>query len=263
MKNYQHFPDMGDDIDLLVLDSNDIADSIVIEQLGGRRCNLSLRNRIGGKTQYHVDGCATDVEIHHGRMGPMGEHALLPQRLVENRRCVSLNGIAAYVPSPEDQFIAQVLQRVYGRLALRISELVYWVAAVRKDSLDWQYIAETSRRIGISSGLRYYLSCVNQICGDVLQGTQLSDSGLLDKGLGGQIRFNGLHYRAAWATVGARLYSEKFVADVLMLNWDGMARLSLIPFFGALVAIEALGRRVSPFSNGPERDRIRSSVFMP
>ena len=153
MKNFQHYPDMGDDIDLLVMDDKDKADQAIVKRLAAKPCRLSFLNQFGGKTQYSFDNNPICVEIHHGRMGRVGEHAIFPRFLMKNRVSAHLGGVCVFVPKPEDQFIIQVLQRVYGRLYLRISELAYSIAAMYRADLDWNYIVETSRVIGIYPGL--------------------------------------------------------------------------------------------------------------
>ena len=51
IKNYQHYPDMGDDIDLFVQGYTDKADSVLIERLKAKPCKRTLLNRVGGKTE--------------------------------------------------------------------------------------------------------------------------------------------------------------------------------------------------------------------
>ncbi len=251
MKNHQHYPDMGDDIDLLVIDRNHVVDSIVAHRLDARPFKLSLLNQFGGKTQYYFENSPTYLEIHHGRVGRMGEHLIFPRFLVGNRRRVCLVGKYVYVPSSEDQIILQVLQRTYGRFNIRLSELVYLVSAIREDQLDWEYIADTTRKIGIFEGLRYYLSCVNAIhkraLGDVLP---LDRPELLNLSVATKVSFKSPYYRLPWLTVGSHLYLWKLLADVEVSNWDGVVRLSLAPVFAVLVGGEVLLKRVGLKSRG-------------
>lgn len=244
IKNYQHYPDMGNDIDLFVQGYTNEADSVLIKRFKAKPCKRTLLNRVGGKTEYTVDGSPLEIEIHHGRMGPMGEHAVFPKFLIENRRTVNIDGVNLWVPSPEDQFIIQVIQRVYGRFFLRISELLYVINAICKGSLDWNYIIETTKIIGIYEGLCYYLNCVNIIYKNVAgKALPLCESELFKVSTTSKIYFKGFHYRLPLLRVGGKLYLQKFFSDIRALNWVDVSRLCLLPFFTTIVGFKALARR--------------------
>jgi hypothetical protein len=249
VKNYQHYPDMGEDIDLFVMDYTDTADVAVIEKLGARPCKLSLLNQMGGKTQYYFDGYPAYLEIHHGRIGRMGEHTTLPYFLMRNRKSVHIDDVCIFVPGLDDQLIIQVLQSVYGHFYLRISEMAYCVSATRERRVNWDYIVETTRKIGIFEGLRYYLGCVNMVYQNVMKEIlPLNKSELLDAEAVIKVGFRGFYYRLPLLTVGANLYSKKFFADIWALNWIGAGRLCLAPFFAMVEGLKALAqwRAIAP-----------------
>jgi hypothetical protein len=246
IKNYQHYPDMGDDIDLFVMDCSCNADSIIIEKLGGKPFNRSLLNRIGEKTQYYIKGYPSEVEIHHGHMGPMGEHTIFPKFLIKNRTSTIIDDIEIFVPCVEDQFIIQILQRVYGRFYLRISEIVYSISAILEGHLDWNYIAETTKSIGIFEGYQYYLCCLNMIYKNIMQKTlPLKNPELLDIKAAPKIRLKGFHYRLPLLTVGGSLYPKKIFSDIQASNWVGASRLGLLPIFATIIGFKSLVRRCS------------------
>ncbi len=244
MKNYQHYPDMGEDIDLFVMDYTDIADSVVIKRLGAKPFKRSLLNRIGGKTQYYIKGYPCELEIHHGRMGPIGEHTAFPNLLMKNRVTVNIDDVCILIPSPEDQLIIQVMQRVYGRFYLRISELVYAISAICEVRLDWDYIIATTKSSGIFEGLRYYLICLNMIYENVMKETlPLNKPELLDVRAAGKVSFKGFQYRLPLLTVGGKLYLKKFFSDIRALNWASASRLCLLPPLALLIGFTFLARR--------------------
>jgi len=233
-KNYQHYPDMGDDIDLFVHRQTDKADSLLIGNFKASPCKRTLLHRMAGKTQYFLEDWSTDVEIHHGRMGLMGEYTVFPKFLVANRRIVDMENVKLWVPCSEDQFIIQVLQRVYGRFFLRISELVYAVNAVFDEDFDWEYIVNTTKSIGIFDGLRFYLSCVGQIYQDVMnKSLPLIKAELSLPGAPVKMKFKDFHYNLPLKTVVKKLYMKKIILDIMASRWVTVGRTCLLPFFAA------------------------------
>jgi hypothetical protein len=245
IKNYQHFPDMGDDIDFFVEGFSNESDTPFLERFEALKCRNSILNIISGKTQYVSPESPLEMEFHHGRLGPLGEHTIFPKYLMKNRRELYIDGCLFWVPSPEDQFIIHILQRVYGRFFLRISEIVYAVSAIFDRNMDWQYIFKIAKRIGIYDGLSYYLSSVDSICYNVMgKNLPLNEIGILNFKKGSKVYFKGNHYRIPLFRVGGRLYIKKFLLDLRALNWDSIKRQCLIPFIAILVGIKALNGRL-------------------
>jgi DNA-binding XRE family transcriptional regulator len=241
MKNYQHYPDMGDDIDLFVMDHTGISDSLIIEKLGAKPFKRTLLNRIGGKTQYSIDGYPSELEIHHGRMGPMGEQTEFPYFLMKNRKRMPFQNEEMFVPSTEDQFVIQVLQRVYGRFYLRISELVYAVNCICSGTFDWDYIIETTVSIGIFDGLRYYVNCIEFIYENVMDRSlpPVKPELFVSESTDG-LRFKDFHYRLPLQTIARNVYTRKIWSDIRASRWKAAGRTCLLPFFGALVTAKTI-----------------------
>lgn len=243
-KNYQHYPDMGEDIDLFVHGQTNKADSVLISNFKASCCKRTLLHRIAGKTQYSLEGWAIEVEIHHGRMGPMGEHIVFPKSMVENRRVVEIEGVKLWVPSQEDQFIIQVLQRVYGRFYLRISELLYAVKAILMERFDWDYIIETTKSIGIFDGVRFYLNCVGLIYQNVMnKSLPLIKPELSAPKAPVKMKFSDFHYRLPLQMVARTLYIKKFFLDIRAARGGAVGRTCLLPFFAALSAFKPVATR--------------------
>ncbi len=239
IKNYQHYPDMGEDIDLFVQEQTNAADSVLVGNFKVKPCKRTLLNRVAGKTQYTLEGWPFEVEIHHGRLGSMGEHTVFPKFLLQNRRVVEIRGVKLWVPSQEDQFIIQVLQRVYGRFYLRISELVYAVNAILMGSFDWDYIIQTTKSIGIFDGLRFYLNCVKLIYQNVMKKSlPLNKSRLSLPEMPVKIKFSDFYYRLPLQTVARSLYMKKLFLDIKASRWMEVRRTCLLPFFAALILLK-------------------------
>ena len=135
-----------------------------------------------------------------------------------------------------------LFRSVYGRLYLCISELAYSIAAMYRADLDWNYIVETSRVIGIYPGLGYYVSCVHAVHKRVM-GTALPARPLdRDVPIVSGVRFGDLYYHLPSLGV-ASLYAKKLLTDFRVRNWMGIGRLTLIPFFIPLFWFKSWQRR--------------------
>jgi len=247
MKNYQHYPDMGEDIDLFVNTRTKKVDSIFINTLKAKPHKRTLLNKIGGKTQYTLDGWPFEIEIHHGRMGSMGEHIIFTKYLVANRRNANIDGVELWVPSPEDQFIVQVLQRVYGRFYFRISELVYVINAVLMERFDWDYIVKIAKLMGIFDGLQLYLSNVELIYQNIMNKSLPCINSVFPapRRIPAKIKFSDSHYRIPLQTVVTTLYIKKLFLDIKALRYFVVVRTLLLPFFTILVIFKNVIRNVS------------------
>jgi len=147
-KAFKHYPDMGHEIDLFVLSRSTRVDAQLIKALNASPRKPNLCNRIAGTVNYRVPACESLLEIHHGRLGNLGEHRSFLGTLIKNGKRVEIEGLQFQVPSPEDQLILQVLQRVYGCRYLRLSDIAHAISSIRRDALDWDYILENATLLG-------------------------------------------------------------------------------------------------------------------
>jgi hypothetical protein len=234
-KAVQHWPDMGDDLDLLVLSRSFEVDRCITEGLQAVAVDRDLSKRIAGSTGYQIEGCPP-LDIQHGRLGAVGEHAGYPAELIRNRCRVIIDGMEVFAASPEDQMVLQGLQRVYGRLGIQLCDVIHTMVAIRRDSLDWDYIVHTAGRVGVLPGLSCYLSYVEQIYRFLYRQNLVPPAvrpALLLEGWG-RVEFRGGQYRYPTLKVNARLYGRQLGTQLAAGNWEGAGRVCLIPVVGAL-----------------------------
>lgn len=246
-KAFQHYPDMGHDIDLFVGDRSRRPDAALRQAFGDRMTERSgsLLNRISGKMGYRIEGFSSPLEIHHGRLGHFGEHREFASLLLENRREHEHDGNPVFVPRLEDSLIVQALQRIFGHRYIRISDIVGTVAAVREGTLDWDYITATSREAGVLGGVSCYLSYVEQIYQGVMGQPFLPavESLQIQDRRWGRPAFDGSYYRFPVGSVLGRAYSEKIWNELHKGNWECVGKLSLLPPVACHVTARALARR--------------------
>jgi len=249
-KAFQHSPDMGSDIDLLVLSRSATDDAALVRALGAASIRVSLRERIAGTATYALDGGRAVLDIRHHRLGQLGEHRAYPARLVRDRRRIVVEGRECFAPSREDRLVLQGVERLCGRRSLRISDLVSTVATIR-GGVDWDRVIGTAREIGVLHGLGGYLSYVDQLHRAV------SGSGLLEPGPGrslplagwGRLEFRDGYYRFPTLRASARIYARKLGADLAAANWESAGRLCLLPVVAAAAILHP--RRLSAGASPP------------
>lgn len=230
-KALQNYPDMTGDIDLYLASQSPNFDAVILAGLQARPVKRTLRNRIDGTANYIVPGCESFLEIHHGRIGMLGEHKFYAAQVIDNARFVMAEKEGLLVPSPEDQIILQALQRLVQRSYLRLSDIVVTISILRRHTLNWNYILKTVKELNIFYGLSCYLSFIETIYLDTF-GRTLLPNGLRRRLLlekPASIEFKRGFYRFQRFRVGGKGYADKFCSAVLAENWTVASRLSLLP----------------------------------
>jgi hypothetical protein len=229
-KTIQNYPDMTGDIDLFIVPRSVNVDRLILKGLHASPIKRNLRNRIDGTVNYQLPGCDSTLDIHHGRVGMLGEHKLYIGQLIDNGTYVTAEGSEFLIPSPEDQLILQALQRVVQRSYLRLSDVVSAITLLRLKNLNWNYILMTVKSLDSVYGLSCYLSFVEQIYRETFKSSLLprhfERSLALKPGL---IEFKQGFYRFRRIKVGSRGYVHKFCSAVVAENWAVASRLSLLP----------------------------------
>ncbi len=257
-KLLQHVPDMGRDLDLLVLPRSAELDGHLRRALGAVPLPTGLRERITGAASYRIPGCPAVLDVLHGRLGVLGEQTGFPATLLRRSRPVATGG-KFDVPSPEDQLVLQGMQRVYGRTGIRLGEVVATVRLLRHETLDWDYVMATARETAIHSGLACYLSYVGQIhaeaVGEPLPCPPAARS--LMRGHWGRVHFRGGGYRFPAAAVNCRLYLRRLADGLASGRWAELGRLGLMP---AVAAATLHGRALRRLRQGPPSGEVLETV---
>ncbi len=241
-KALQHYPDMGGDIDLYVKPRSIDVDAVILRGLKATPVKRNLRNRIDGSATYRLAGCDSLIDIHHGRVGMLGEHKLYVSQVIRNARQVTVDGDNFLSPSPEDQLILQALQKVVQRSYLRLSDVLTTIKLFRGERLDWNYILNTVKDLNILYGLSCYLRFVEHIHREAFKEDLLRP--FLNRSLkakkSASIEFKDGFYRFPRVKVGSRGYANKFCSALLSENWSVASRLSLLPVLALSTAVRKL-----------------------
>ena len=231
----QRFPDVGDDLDLLVFTSDSSVDRLILEGIPVTRERASLANRLSGSTVYTVVGAIAPglvVDIHHGRVGPAGQHVAFARGLAAHGQRQVLGGTALCVPAPEDQLVLQGLEKVAGRRSFHLCDLLQTVAVLRRPRLDWDRVVATARAHGGWDGLSCYLHYVDEAYARLVGRELLTleqRRSLALRGWGhASLREAGFLFPAVRVT--GRLHGSQLGRSLGQAEWSTALRLSLWPF---------------------------------
>ena len=243
-----HFPDAGSDLDLLVLDRSTAIDALLLAATPGTPVATVLWDRLAGATAYDLAGSDLVLDVHHGRLGIIGEHTQYPGRVVRRQRMLELGGAQVPVPAPEDRLILQGMNRVYGRRKFRLGDVVATVRLVRAPALDWPDVVTTARAQGTLSGLSCYLAYVDRLYResygvDLIPAAVRRDLTL--EGWGEPV-FESRGYRFPALRVGRRLFWSELGSVLGARDWPAVSRLCLLPPLVAAGGLRKLARRWFP-----------------
>jgi len=169
-KALQHYPDMGHDIDLVVKDKNHKSDTILKTYFAQEEISpgkTSILNRLSGKTTYEIaslDMC--EIEIHHNKMGQLGEFSNFVSDIFADREISRFAvGGETYIPvlSGEYALILNVMQRIYGHFTLRISDIARFITLAASDNLNHDKVLELSRKYNLKPGLKFFTSLASEM----------------------------------------------------------------------------------------------------
>jgi len=243
-----HFPDTGNDLDLLVLERSAAIDALLLAATPGVPVAAVLWDRLTGATAYELTGSDLVLDVHHGRLGIIGEHTQYPDRVVRRRRMLALGGEQVPVPAAEDRLILQGMNRVYGRKKFRLGDVVATVRLVREPGLDWTDVVATASALGTLSGLSCYLAYVERLYREIYGANLLPEAtrgGLTLEGWGEPV-FESRGYRFPSLRVGRRLFWSEFGSVLGARDWPAVSRLCLLPPLVAAGGLRKLARRWFP-----------------
>ena len=236
-KAFQHFPDMGHDLDLLVGAQPDVVLRTLHSDFRLTPGEGSISHWFADKRQYVVEGWQTPLEVHHGRLGHLGEHASFA-RLVLSCSSVAGAPVESQQLKPEHQLLFQVIQRMYGHFGFRASDVVMGVRSLTLD-LDWDEIIRLAHEMRIYTALRRYTRAVNSIA---LTHTgagigPIAVPGLLSSGTM-KLPYEGGIFRVSMAGVVMPLFIRAFFSAVSAGDWRVGLRLLLLPPLGIVGGVQ-------------------------
>jgi len=166
-KAYQHYPDMGHDVDLFVDAKGDILKDF-IHHFKLAKDKTSFLNKVAGKRPYLFNN-TIPVETHRFA-GHFGEFKQLTKSYYDN--LVFEKGVNQLCD--EHKLLNQVVQRFYGHFTIRLSDIVYTINLLNK-GIDLIAIEAEASRYGLKKALHEYLGFIFSNFGDYIKSNDYSD----------------------------------------------------------------------------------------
>jgi hypothetical protein len=240
IKSLDHWPDLGNDLDLFTnADGADVV-AIMAKRLDAQPDQRSWGDRLANKFNFIVPGLPELVEVHVARLGQTGEQVAVTDSLVSWSNTAQFGAHAFRVPAPENRLIISTLQRMYRHFYLRLCDIVDTARLVDSGTIEYSRLRSIASTAGLWDGLATYL---NMVSGYVksYRGEALSLPALVtDSARFGeeQIRFKRKFLRIPIFPQAAGLYASEWTRLLLNGEFQNTLRLSLLPGLAAAAALE-------------------------
>ena len=249
MKSLDHWPDLGNDLDLYTTASEQKVVETFTNKLRAEIEHRSWGDRLAQKWNFKIPGLRESVEVHVQRLGQTGEHTAMAQRLVGRRVTRELMGFTFPVPAPEERVITATLQRMYRHFYFRICDILNTAALVENDQIDYRQLEIAAKLGGIWPGVCTYLNIVSDYIAEY-RGEGLSmPADIFENAVcgGEKVEARGLFLRVPIMPHGASLYTKQVTTAALHGHVGAALRLSLLP---PLASVAALAYRVTGSDKG-------------
>ena len=160
LKSLDHFPDLGNDLDLYTIASSDTVITVMEQKFGATQQPRSAGDKLAHKWNFTVPGLTETVEIHVQRLGQVGEHTNLAHRFITRRRPKTIGRFTFQVPAEEEMILAATLQRMYRHFFLRVCDIVNTTRILGQHQLNFMTLKQSATLGSIWPGVATYLNIV-------------------------------------------------------------------------------------------------------
>ncbi len=239
MKSLDHWPDLGNDLDLYTTADERQVTHIMLKRLGAHIEPRSWGDRLANKWNFAIPGLPESVEVHAQRLGQTGEHRAMARRFVTRRVPKTVGGLTFLVPAPEERIIVATLQRMYRHFYFRVCDIVNTLGLLETGQLDFDELQKASDLGGIWPGVSSYLKIVCDFARDYRgSAPELPKQVLEAARLGGDAIFaRGKFLRVPVVPHGADLYTRQVTHTALRGDVPATLRLSLLPYLASAAAV--------------------------
>jgi Uncharacterised nucleotidyltransferase len=241
MKSLDHWPDLGNDLDLYTTGDVAAVQKTIIEKFNATLEAPSWGDRLAHKSNFAIPGLRELVEVHVQRLGQTGEHTELARRFVSRRVSAELGGYRFFVPAPEERVIVATLQRMYRHFYARVCDVVNIARLADSGTIHFDELKSASEEAGIWPGVATFLVIVSDYV------TQYRGFGLaLPQTVTDAARFGGnlvvtrkRFLRIPMWPQGAGLYTTQLTKTAMRGDAAAALRLSLLPGLASAAAVAA------------------------
>jgi hypothetical protein len=239
MKSLDHWPDLGDDLDLYTTADEKQVCRIMLNRLGAHIEPRSWGDRLANKWNFAIPGLPESVEVHAQRLGQTGEHIAMAKRFVSRRMTMTIDGLTFQVPAPEERIIVATLQRMYRHFYFRVCDILNTLSLLERNELNYAELKKAADLGGVWPGVASYLKIVTDYVRDY-RGTapELPRQVLEAARFGGDVIFaRGKFLRVPIMPNGAELYTRQITDTAIRGDVPATLRLSLLPYLASAAAV--------------------------
>ena len=245
IKSLDHWPDLGNDLDLYSnAEGSDVA-AVMQKRFQARPDERSWGDRLANKRNFIVPGLPELVEVHISRLGQTGEQVAITNSLVSRAGTVSFgepgfDGQNFRVPAPEDRLILSTLQRMYRHFYLRLCDIADTARLLDSGTIDYSYLKNLAESAGLWDGLATYLVTVSGYV-ESYRGEDLPLPSLVTDAAhfgNERVYFKKKFLRIPIFPQAARFYASEWKRLLLNGDLQSTMRLSLLPGLAAAAALE-------------------------
>jgi hypothetical protein len=231
MKSLDHWPDFGNDIDLYADGDPQRALQVLGERFHPQIDSRSYGDVLASKWRLLIPGVKKEIELHTERLGQMGEHRQIGERMVRRRRPKCVQGLVLDVPAAEEQVLAVTIERMYRHFFIRVCDIVNLQGLIEREELDYEELGWIARYEGLWAGTATLLRIVAEMATRA-SGRQVEiPVAVRQDALFGseEVFLKGRYFRVPIFPGGARLLCREMGGKLRRWDVAAAARLSLFP----------------------------------
>jgi Uncharacterised nucleotidyltransferase len=239
MKSLDHWPDLGNDLDLFTTADEQRVAAVMTEKFGAHIEPRSWGDRLANKWNFALPRLKEAIEVHCKRLGQTGEHIAMARRFITRRVPKQLSGYTFMVPAPEERVIVATLQRMYRHFYFRVCDIVDNAALIESSALDYRELRIAALQGGIWPGVATFL-CIVADYAQRYRGRALplpDDVRSAARFGGEQVTPGGKFLRVPIMPHGAKLYTEQVTQTALRGDVPATFRLTLLPPLASAAAV--------------------------
>ena len=239
MKSLDHWPDLGNDLDLYTTGDEKCVGQVMVNRMGAHTDPRSWGDRLANKWNFCIPGLPELIEVHAQRLGQTGEQTQMARRFVSRRVPKTLGGFTFLVPAPEERVLVATLQRMYRHFYFRVCDIVNTASLLDANEVDFSELRRAAELGGIWHGVATYLKIVCDYV-KTYRGSapQLPQEVLRAAQFGGEtVYVGGRFIRIPVVPNGAKLYTRQVTNAALRGDVPATLRLSLLPPLASAAAV--------------------------
>jgi hypothetical protein len=239
MKTLDHWPDLGNDLDLVSTGDQRIILKVLKQHFGATIEARSWGDRLACKWNFSLPNLRESIETHIGRLGQTGEHIELARGFIARRTLARISGLDFFVPAPEDRIIAATLQRMYRHFYFRVCDILNAASLIESGELNFHQLRVIAAQAGIWPGVAGFLKIISDYVRRYRgRELELPSFVIKDATVGGDKIYPRARFlRLPILPYGARLYARQLAQTLFRGNVPATLRLSLLPPLASAAAV--------------------------